>query len=174
MIVWGVAGCATPPIPAGGTAGGIAPDTAAAPPPEPTPVAEAENQTAPVPVAPALPATSEAAAPEPDRQGAAVPLTAGSVGELPTLAPSIPPAGDATQRPPYYAGALIPVANDDAVESGAQPLSPGSEGTIEINFDNADLIEVIRTLADILNIQYLLDPGVQGSVTIHTAGGMAR
>ncbi len=38
------------------------------------------------------------------------------------------------------------------------------------NFDDADLIEVIRTLADLLKINYVLDPGVGGKVTIHTAG----
>ncbi|MFO7839168.1 MAG: type II secretion system secretin GspD [Desulfosalsimonadaceae bacterium] len=43
-----------------------------------------------------------------------------------------------------------------------------------LNFDNADLGEVIQTLADLLDINYLLDPGVGGSVTIHTSGELSR
>ncbi|MBC2734003.1 MAG: type II secretion system secretin GspD [Desulfobacteraceae bacterium] len=174
-MVWGVAGCATPPIPVGGQAEAIVADSAKAEPRQPAadPV-EAGNQAEAPKTAPSLPAASAVTVPEPARQGTGAPLTAGSVGEPPTLTPGVPPSGDAVQPPPYYAGALIPVANDDAAGAQEKSMAAGSEGTIEINFDNADLIEVIRTLADILNIQYLLDPGVQGSVTIHTAGGMAR
>ncbi len=42
-----------------------------------------------------------------------------------------------------------------------------------LNFEGADLKEVIRTLAEILEINYLIDPGIQGVVTIHTAGRLA-
>ncbi len=47
-------------------------------------------------------------------------------------------------------------------------------GSISFNFDNADLYEVIRTLADILSINYIVDPNVRGNVTIHTAGELKR
>lgn len=43
-------------------------------------------------------------------------------------------------------------------------------GGISFNFDNADLYEVIRTMAEILNINYIVEPGLSGKVTIHTAG----
>ena len=174
-MVWGVAGCATPPIPVGGQAEAIVADSAKAEPRQPAAGAvEAENRAEAPKAAPSSPAAPAVTVPEPARQGTGVPLTAGSVGEPPTLTPGVPPSADAVQPPPYYAGALLPIANDDAAGAQEKSMAPGSEGTIEINFDNADLVEVIRTLADILNIQYLLDPGVQGSVTIHTAGGMAR
>ncbi len=42
------------------------------------------------------------------------------------------------------------------------------------NFDNADLVEVIRTLADLLEINYMLDSGVGGAVTIHTSGELSK
>ena len=43
-------------------------------------------------------------------------------------------------------------------------------GPLTLNFDNADLYEVIRTFAEILKLNYLVDPGVSGKVTIHTSG----
>jgi len=43
------------------------------------------------------------------------------------------------------------------------------EGRIIFNFDDADLYDVIKTMAELLEINYIVDPGVQGKVTIHTA-----
>lgn len=45
---------------------------------------------------------------------------------------------------------------------------------VVFNFDNADLIEVIRTLAEILEINYMVEPRIGGKVTIHTAGELNR
>jgi len=53
-------------------------------------------------------------------------------------------------------------------------VSSSSDGKIEFNFDNADLNEVIRTLADILQIRYIAASDLEGKVTIQTAGGMDR
>ena len=44
-----------------------------------------------------------------------------------------------------------------------------AEGQIIFNFDDADLYEVIKTMAELLEINYIVDPGIQGKVTIHTA-----
>lgn len=44
------------------------------------------------------------------------------------------------------------------------------KGPLTLNFDDADLYEVIRTFAEILKLNYLVDPGVSGKVTIHTNG----
>lgn len=52
----------------------------------------------------------------------------------------------------------------------AQPPRYPGMGKLVFNFDNADLAEVVRTLADLLRINYVLDPGVGGKVSIHTAG----
>ena len=46
---------------------------------------------------------------------------------------------------------------------------PEEEGQIIFNFDDADLYEVIKTMAELLEINYIVDPGIQGKVTIHTA-----
>ncbi len=72
-----------------------------------------------------------------------------------------------------------------AALTGVQPGSPlhaqesphdenSQTGEVVLNFDDADLYEVIRTFAEILNINYIADPGLRGKVTIHTAGGVDR
>jgi len=57
----------------------------------------------------------------------------------------------------------------------AAPVKPSKKKAsqpedISFNFDNADLYEVIRTMAEILKINYIVDPNIRGTVTIHTAG----
>ncbi len=45
---------------------------------------------------------------------------------------------------------------------------------IILNFDNADLYAVIGTIAELLGINYIVDPNVRGKVTINTAGGLYK
>jgi general secretion pathway protein D len=45
---------------------------------------------------------------------------------------------------------------------------------VVLNFENADLREVIRTFSELLGINYILPTGAQGTVTIHTAGELDR
>jgi len=54
------------------------------------------------------------------------------------------------------------------------PEKSVKSGKMVLNFDNAELSEVIRTLAELLDINYMLDKGVGGKVTIHTAGELSR
>lgn len=49
-----------------------------------------------------------------------------------------------------------------------------TDGDLVFNFDNADLYEVIRTMSDLLGINYIVDPNVRGRVTIHTAGKLKK
>lgn len=62
-----------------------------------------------------------------------------------------------------------------SLASGAR--TDGSEGGSEkgdtvLNFDDADIYEVIRTMAALLHINYIVDPNVRGRVTIQTAGAI--
>jgi len=41
---------------------------------------------------------------------------------------------------------------------------------VVFNFDNADIYEVIRVMAEIMKITYIIDPKVKGVVNIHTSG----
>ncbi|MEZ4524575.1 MAG: hypothetical protein R2941_01460 [Desulfobacterales bacterium] len=57
-----------------------------------------------------------------------------------------------------------------STRSRAGKSDPSSEGDVVFNFDNADLYEVIRTMAELLHINYMVDPGITGTVTVQTAG----
>ena len=71
----------------------------------------------------------------------------------------------AASRPLVYRGTGKFVA---APAAGAAPPS-GEPGDITLNFQNADLNEVVSVvLGDLLKVNYVLDPAVQGSVTIQT------
>ncbi len=55
------------------------------------------------------------------------------------------------------------------------PIQPAVKtDSLVFNFDEADIKEVIRTIADLLDINYIIDPKVGGKVTIHTAGTLDR
>jgi len=58
--------------------------------------------------------------------------------------------------------------------SSYNPLKADSSGDVMLNFDNADLIEVIRTFSEILDFNYTLETDVSGKVTIHTSKGIAK
>ncbi len=47
-----------------------------------------------------------------------------------------------------------------------------SPGNIILNFDEADLNEVIRAIAEILKLNYVIETQIAGNVTVHTAGGL--
>ena len=57
-----------------------------------------------------------------------------------------------------------------AADKLAEQNVPEKAGQLSFDFDDADLYAVIRTMADFLKINYIIDPGVTGKVTIHTAG----
>ncbi len=56
------------------------------------------------------------------------------------------------------------------VQSEEPSIPEVTPGEIALNFDGADLSEVIRAVAEILKINYIADPAVRGNVTIHTTG----
>ncbi len=45
---------------------------------------------------------------------------------------------------------------------------------VSLNFDDADLMEVVRVIADLLKINFAVEPDVKGKVTLHTAGGIEK
>ena len=86
-------------------------------------------------------------------------------------------SGAAASRPTEPITPVAPQVKAPATPSGfgASPAGPGpgaldGPGQISFDFDDADLYAVIRTMADMLKINYIIEPGVAGKVTIHTAG----
>jgi len=59
-----------------------------------------------------------------------------------------------------------PTVSSPPVKPPEPPKPPG----VVFNFDNADIYEVIRVMAEIMRINYIIDPRVKGVVTIRTAG----
>ena len=76
-----------------------------------------------------------------------------------------------------FKGSGILVRGQDT--GGALPTSPPPpampNGPVVLNFEGADLREVVRNiLGDILNEPYTIDPNVGGQVTIRTTAGIKR
>ena len=78
-------------------------------------------------------------------------------------------AGAETPRQERYAGTGSFVKQVKTLEVPAQA------GDITLNFENTDLREVVKVmLGDLLNVNYILDPAVQGSVTMETGRPLSR
>src|SRR5206468_10870194 len=88
------------------------------------------------------------------------------------LAAAIAAAAPAAAQtaPPSPAPAAQPAATDEPAGEG--PLS--EEEAMVLNFERADVREVIHSLATALGISYTIDPRIEGQVTIRTAGKIAR
>lgn len=68
------------------------------------------------------------------------------------------------------------VAKPPVVTKGKPSVAPGSvfEKGVALNFDNANIHGVIKIIADLLKINYLIDPAVRGTVNIHTQGKLSK
>jgi general secretion pathway protein D len=74
--------------------------------------------------------------------------------------------------PPRPEGVLpTPVTGPPpASPPAAKPPETAKGSKFVLNFDNADLFEVIRVMAEMMKMNYVIDPRVKGSVNIHTSG----
>jgi general secretion pathway protein D len=64
----------------------------------------------------------------------------------------------------------IDTRGSDATPKTARTSDASAKQKIALDFDDADIFEVINALSDILNINYIIDPAVRGKVNIHTTG----
>lgn len=87
----------------------------------------------------------------------------------PSQPPKLPEPQILPQRPEGVLPA--PVARPPAASPPAVKLPETPKGSkFVLNFDNADLFEVIRVMAEMMKMNYIIDPRVKGSVNIHTSG----
>jgi general secretion pathway protein D len=63
-------------------------------------------------------------------------------------------------------------AQEEAEAAGDAPL--GEEEAMVLNFERADIREVIHSLASALGISYTIDPRIEGQITIRTTGKISR
>ncbi|PIE67742.1 MAG: type II secretion system protein GspD [Deltaproteobacteria bacterium] len=104
----------------------------------------------------------------------AVVKKAAGMAEPDPLPPSVfgqPAARPVTQS---RAGKIVDVSPLKRTRQPAESAEPSTPGDVTFNFDDADLYEVIRSMAEVLDINYIVDPNVRGQVTIHTAGSLHR
>ena len=71
-----------------------------------------------------------------------------------------------TQKPRF-----IPI---DSTKQNETSENSSSVPDVVLNFDNADIYEVLNVFSEILGINYLVDPRVKGTVTIRTTGKINR
>ncbi len=60
------------------------------------------------------------------------------------------------------------------LEAGAEEPAPKMDEGVVLNFEGADIREVIHSLATALGLNYTIDPRVQGQVTIRTTGRISK
>jgi general secretion pathway protein D len=84
----------------------------------------------------------------------------------PQAAPARPDAGTPPQSPAPAADNLPTPAAPAQRRFSAAP-APG--GMISLNFNRADLVEIIHIIAQQLRLTYTIDPEVKGTVTINSA-----
>jgi len=119
---------------------------------------------------------------EPAKKAAEVPSEApqGSP-EAPKIIPQEPPPSAQAVRPP--GGPSMPpsppsppviappsVAPPAVAPPTGVPALAGKGGRFVLNFDNADIYEVIRVMSEMMNMNYIVDPKVKGVVNIRTTG----
>ncbi|GAB1385600.1 type II secretion system secretin GspD [Melaminivora sp.] len=119
--------------------------------------------------APAAPASAPASAPATAPAAAANPA--------PGMAPMAQPAQPAQPARPVQAAAPVNAAAALAASPAAQPgaqLSNTPNPGVTLKFDNADLYDVIQViLGDVLKLDYIIDPSVQGRITLKSTGAIS-
>ena len=89
----------------------------------------------------------------------------------PRAATPSPATRAAARRAPDVPKAAPPVSGTDAPVSVVKPtgLSNAPLAGTTLRFENADIYEVIQViLGDILHLNYLVDPAIQGKITLNT------
>jgi general secretion pathway protein D len=114
----------------------------------------------------ATPTTPPQAQPSPEGAvpPAQPPVAPGPQGAVP---PGQPPVAPGLQGPAQPAQPGIPSRPPE--RTMLPPPAAASGGMVSLNFNRADLIEIIHILAQHLRLTYTIDPEVKGTVTINSS-----
>jgi general secretion pathway protein D len=130
------------------------------PPDQPTPPQSPQRQQPPMRRAVPVPA------PQAAQQGGAAPSQPSTPAPTPEGAPQadtpVPPAGEVP-------GPQISPAPTPPERRLLPPPRGASAGMVSLNFNRADLVEIIHIIAQHLRLTYTIDPEVKGTVTINSA-----
>lgn len=122
--------------------------------------------------------------PLPNQPGGAVPLKppvfpgrVGPQGSAAAPSPQMPPQQpDGSVAPPLQQPQVQPGVPSPQLGSPVTPErrmlpspSPAAGGMVSLNFNRADLVEIIHIIAQQLRLTYTIDPEVKGTVTINSA-----
>jgi general secretion pathway protein D len=96
------------------------------------------------------------------------------VSEPPTSQPKESRLRPSVSRP-SASSQMLPAAEpaQSALPAPSMPGIPNGQKFV-LNFDNADLYEVIRVMSQMMKMNYLIDPRVKGVVNIHTSGQISQ
>jgi general secretion pathway protein D len=140
----------------------------------------AAQQSQPTPTQPAPGSTQPAAPSEPGAPPAAKPPVMPRRTPLPTQPPGVTQPPGTTPQPGTAAAPQAAPSPEDAQAPQVGPTPPGpqrrlppattpSGGMVSLNFNRADLVEIIHIIAQQLRLTYTIDPEVKGTVTINSA-----
>ncbi|RMH23601.1 MAG: type IV pilus secretin PilQ, partial [Acidobacteria bacterium] len=125
-------------------------------PPEPSPPVEAPPVEAPPVMAEAPPPAREVPPPSPSP-----PVVSGDVAQFEAQQVQLQPAPAAEQQ-------RVPPSFQSLVVSSQQRTYVGEP--ISMSLKNADLVETLRSFSRISDLNFVIQPGVQGSVTVELKG----
>ena len=113
---------------------------------------------------------AEVAAPAP--AGAAATLPPPELAKAPGSGATVETTAAEAPAPSVYPGTGVFIDADGlATASGAQPAA----GDVTLNFADTDIREVVRAiLGGILEVNYIIDPQVSGTITVQTSRPLAR
>jgi general secretion pathway protein D len=117
----------------------------------------------PIPRQPIIP--RRVPVPAPQQPAPTTPPQPGAQNAPSALSPTPPSAQERGETPAPAAPTTPPTPQR---RFGSSPSAP-SGGMISLNFNRADLIEIIHIIAQQLRLTYTIDPDVKGTVTINSA-----
>lgn len=95
-------------------------------------------------------------------------------GTQPGAKPAVPPMRVPGEVPAAPQGAVPGASRETPAPQAAParrpvPPPPSPSGMVSLNFNRADLVEIIHIIAQQLRLTYTIDPEVKGTVTINSA-----
>jgi len=104
-----------------------------------------------------------------------VPVDSPPAVPVPTTVPAPPAVVPTPSNAPPPPPASVTAQPAPAAQSAATPQQPDEIVPISLQFDNAtDIYGIIKIIMGTLNLNYIIDPAVKGTININTSGNLRR